>query len=289
MILIADSGSTKTEWCLLKNKTTHPRFFTAGLNPYFQTSQEQTEEIFSYLLPWIDEQSEVKIDYVFFYGAGCTPEKVPGVCQVLQDVFPYAHVSVFSDMVAVAHALCGRSAGIACILGTGSNSCFYDGLEICHNVSPLGFILGDEGSGAVLGRLLVGDILKNQTSVGVRERFFQKFGLTQADIIERVYRRPFPNRFLAGLSPFLAENLHEPEIYRLVYDSFSAFLRRNVMQYDYTHYPIHFSGSVAYYYQDVLRRAASDLHLQVGEIVRGPMEGLIAYYVAKMSGVNLCE
>lgn len=289
MILIADSGSTKTEWCLFHSDVTHTYFHTAGLNPYFQTPQEQTEEIAKRLLPWLREQTEEPVDAVYFYGAGCTSEKIPVVQQVLRGAFPDAQISVFSDMVAVAHALCGRSAGIACILGTGSNSCFYDGREICSNVSPLGFILGDEGSGAVLGRLLVGDILKNQTSVELRERFFQKFNLTPDEIIERVYRKPFPNRFLASLSPFLAENLHEPEIYRLVYGSFSAFLRRNVMQYDYTHYPIHFSGSVAYYYQDVLRRAASDLHLQVGEIVRGPMEGLIAYYVAKMSGVNLCE
>lgn len=292
MILIADSGSTKTEWCLLRSDAGHLHSYTAGLNPFFQTPQEQTEEITKRLLPWIEENShehgtsgrDEAVDAVYFYGAGCTPEKIPVVRQVLQDVFPNASVSVFSDMVAVAHALCGRSAGIACILGTGSNSCFYDGREICSNVSPLGFILGDEGSGAVLGRLLVGDVLKNQTSAELRERFFRRFSLTPAEIIERVYRKPFPNRFLASLSPFLAENLHEPEIYRLVYDSFSAFLRRNVMQYDYTRYPIHFSGSVAYYYQDVLRRAASDLHLQVGEIARGPMEGLIGYYSVEGCG-----
>lgn len=282
MILIADSGSTKTEWCLLKPEGAHAHFHTAGLNPYFQTPQEQAAEIVNRLLPWVaGQQSYDCVSSVYFYGAGCTPEKIPDVRQLLQDAFPGALVSVFSDMVAVAHALCGHTEGIACILGTGSNSCFYDGYEIRHNVSPLGFILGDEGSGAVLGRLLVGDILKHQMSAGLCERFFEKFRLTPAEIIERVYRRPFPNRFLAGLSPFLAENLHEPEIYRLVYDSFSAFLQRNVMQYDYERYPVHFSGSIAYYYQDILRRAVSDLHLQIGKIARAPMEGLIAYYTPR--------
>ena len=147
-----------------------------------------------------------------------------------------------------------------------------------QNVSPLGFILGDEGSGACLGKLLVGDILKNQTTPELKEKFLRQFSLTPADIIDRVYRKPFPNRFLASLSPFLAQNLNEPCLHRLVLDSFESFLRRNVMQYDYQNHEVHFIGSVAYYYKDVLAQAAEATGIQLGTILKSPMEGLIAYH-----------
>lgn len=160
-------------------------------------------------------------------------------------------------MLAAARGLCGHEAGIACILGTGSNSCFYNGEEIVNNISPLGFILGDEGSGAVLGKLLVGDILKNQLPPAIKEAFLKQFDLTAPEIIDRVYRQPFPNRFLASLSPFIAQHLEEPGIRQLVLDSFIAFFRRNVMQYDYTQYPVHFIGSVAHCYREILQEACT--------------------------------
>ena len=181
-------------------------------------------------------------------------------------------------MLAAARGLCGHEAGIVCILGTGSNSCFYNGKEIVNNVSPLGFILGDEGSGAVLGKLLVGDILKNQLSPAVKEAFLKQFDLTAPEIIDRVYRQPFPNRFLASLSPFIAQHLEEPGIRRLVLNSFIAFLRRNVMQYDYAQYPAHFIGSVAYCYREILQEAAQETGVNIGKILQSPMEGLIRYH-----------
>ena len=181
-------------------------------------------------------------------------------------------------MLAAARGLCGHEAGIACILGTGSNSCFYNGEEIVNNISPLGFILGDEGSGAVLGKLLVGDILKNQLPPAIKEAFLKQFGLTAPEIIDRVYRQPFPNRFLASLSPFLAQHLEEPAIRSLVLNSFIAFLRRNVMQYDYKQYPVHFIGSVAHCYKEVLQEAAQTTGIQIGKILQSPMEGLIQYH-----------
>lgn len=167
-------------------------------------------------------------------------------------------------------------------MGTGSNSCYYDGKQIVNNVSPLGFILGDEGSGAVLGKLLVGDILKNQMTPALKEKFLEQFGLTPADIIDRVYRKPFPNRFLASLSPFLAQNLDEPCIRTLVSDSFKAFLKRNVMQYEnYRNSKVHFIGSVAFYYRAVLEEAARELGIRLGTIIKSPMEGLIEYHSGK--------
>lgn len=182
-------------------------------------------------------------------------------------------------MTAAARALCGRRRGIACILGTGSNSCLWNGEAIEANVSPLGFILGDEGSGAVLGRRLVGDCLKNRLPRGLREEFLARFDLTPAAILERVYRQPFPNRFLASLSPFLAERIDVPEIRAIVFDGFVDFFRRNVMQYDgWDRLEIHAAGSVAYYYREVLREAAAACGLRLGTVVRSPMAGLVAYH-----------
>ena len=181
-------------------------------------------------------------------------------------------------MLAAARGLCGHEPGIACIMGTGSNSCYYDGKHIGANVSPLGFILGDEGSGACLGKLLVGDILKNQMTPELKEKFLKQFNLEPADIIDRVYRKPFPNRFLASLSPFLAQNLNEPCVRTLVLNSFKAFLKRNVMQYDYQHSKVHFIGSVAFHYKEVLAEAAQEMGIQIGTILQSPMEGLISYH-----------
>src|SRR3712207_3684979 len=154
----------------------------------------------------------------------------------------------------------------------------YDGRKIANNVSPLGFILGDEGSGAYLGKRLVGDILKNQISRELKDKFLKQFDLTPATIIDNVYRKPFPNRFLASLSPFLAQNIREPAIHRLVLESFKDFLERNVMQYEYQKHKAHFVGSVAYHYKEVLEEAAEEKGIRMGTIIQSPMEGLIRYH-----------
>lgn len=275
-ILIADSGSTKTDWCLIEDRTSVGLTATAGINPFFQPEEEIRQKLTDELLPQLPEGA---IRSVHFYGAGCTPEKASVLQRAIASSLPVSgEIGIHSDMLAAARSLCGHEAGIACIMGTGSNSCFYDGESITHHVSPLGFILGDEGSGAVLGRLLVGDILKNQLPAAIQEEFFRQSGLTPADIIDRVYRRPFPNRFLASFSPFIAQHLEEPAIRKLVSDSFTAFLRRNVMQYDYPHYPAHFVGSIAWHYKDLLQEAAQTVRVSIGKIVQSPMEGLIRYH-----------
>ena len=196
-------------------------------------------------------------------------------------ITPYipAPIEVYSDLMAAARALCGSRPGIACILGTGSNSCLYDGTEITEHISPLGFILGDEGSGAVLGKLLVGDCLKRQLPAPLVQKFMDQYELTPALLLERVYKQPFPNRFLATLSHFLLENITEQPIYNLVYTSFRSFFLRNVALYPGADtYPIHFVGSIAYYYQEVLKAAALSLGLKVGTVVQAPMNGLIRYH-----------
>ena len=277
MILIADSGSTKPDWCLAEHGVAQKRITTKGMNPFFQSEEEMADEMTRTLLPALEGN---RPDAVYFYGAGCIYDKVEGVRRAIARALGVDgnHIEVNTDMLAAARSVCGREAGIACILGTGSNSCFYDGSQIQANVSPLGFILGDEGSGAVLGKLFMGDLLKNQLPKGLKEEFFNEYGMTQADIIDRVYRRPFPNRFLASLSPFISSHIHIPEIRQLVKQSFIAFLRRNVMQYDYAHYAVGFNGSVAWYYKEILIEAAAEVGVKMGTLIKAPMEGLLRYH-----------
>lgn len=276
MILIADSGSTKTDWCIVLNDTLIKRIETKGINPFFQSEEEIRQALTASLLPQLPEGT---FNSVHFYGAGCTLEKAPVLRRAIADSLPVVgNIKAHSDMLAAARGLCGHEAGIACILGTGSNSCFYDGKEIVSNISPLGFILGDEGSGAVLGKLLVGDVLKNQFPPAIKEAFLKEFDLTAPEIIDRVYRQPFPNRFLASLSPFIARHLDEPALRALVFNSFIAFLRRNVMQYDYEHFTVHFIGSVAHCYKEILQEAAQETGVRIGKILQSPMEGLIEYH-----------
>lgn len=279
MILLADSGSTKTDWCLVDNNKSTTMIKTRGTNPFFQTEDEISAEIASALLPQLPSTT---IDDVFFYGAGCTPEKQPILEKALsRHLSITGRCEVASDMLAAARSLCGHEPGIACILGTGSNSCAYDGERIVKNVSPLGFILGDEGSGAVLGKNLVGDILKHQMPDEIVERFNAKFHLTAADIIDRVYRQKLPNRFLASLVPFLEENLDYPAIYSFVVDNFRRFLVRNVKQYDgWEHLPIGFNGSIAFFYRKPLEDALQAEGMHLGRIIQAPMEGLIEYHTA---------
>lgn len=275
MILLADSGSTKTDWCLVDGGELVLQVFTKGTNPFFQTEDEIGEEVEKHLMPELGNRS---IDAVYFYGAGCAfPEKNEIVRAAIARHIN-APIEVGSDLLAAAHALCGNEPGIACIMGTGSNSCFYDGKEIVSNVSPLGFILGDEGSGAVLGKLFVGDCLKNRISPTLQNKFFKQFNLTRADILDRVYKQPFPNRFLASLSPFLAQNIEQPELYSLVLNSFKSFFTRNVMQYNYRDYKVHFVGSVAYHYKPVLEEAAKESGITLGTIIQSPMKALITYH-----------
>ena len=274
MILIADSGSTKTDWHVKEGNETR-RIVTKGINPFFQSEEEISNLIRSELLP---ELTTNTLDALYFYGAGCLPEKVAMMQKSITKCLDIKTLSINSDMLGAARGLCGKEPGIVGILGTGSNSCYYDGEKIVNNVSPLGFILGDEGSGAVLGKLFVGDILKNQMPSELKEKFLQRFDLTPALIIERVYRQPFPNRFLAGFAPFIAQNIEIPEVRTLVLNNFKSFLCRNIMQYDYRNNKVHFVGSVAYHFRELLEEASHEMGIGLGNIAISPMDGLIAYH-----------
>lgn len=276
MTLIADSGSTKTHWCLIKDGAEIQHFFTKGINPFYQTKDEIGSEIDIHLMP---EIQHFEVDNIYFYGAGCSfPEKKAIVADALGLRFRDAVIEVQSDLLAAARSLFLHSEGIACILGTGSNSCHYNGDEITANVSPLGFILGDEGSGAVLSKTFVADCLKNQVPKQLSEKFFQQYELTPAVILEKVYKQPFPNRFLATFTPFLLENIGDPSIYNLVFSGFNSFFVRNVKQYSVNNLKVGFVGSVAYYFADILKVSAAENGLEIGNIVQSPMDGLIQYH-----------
>lgn len=276
MIVIADSGSTKTDWCLGHTKADRKTIQTAGINPFHQSPDEIERIITSTLVPRSGDTAEITT--VFFYGAGCIPEKAPVVGNILSQNFPQAEIFVESDLLGAARALCGTSEGIACILGTGSNSCAYDGKQIIAHIPPLGYILGDEGSGAVLGKRLVSDCLKHRLPDDLCRLFFEEYGLNPALIMDRVYRQPLANRFLASLTPFLSANRHRPEIHSLLVSGFTDFFRRNVMQYAYEKVPVHFTGSIAYHFQAEVKEAAQASGILTGNILKSPLEGLVHYH-----------
>lgn len=276
-MLIADSGATKTDWCLVHQEKILQRFSGKGISPVYQSEEEIAQEIQEHVFPLLKNSA---VGAIYFYGTGCIPEKIPIVKNAIQQSFPIHAIHVYSDLMAAAHSLCGHEAGIACILGTGSNSCEWDGEKIRKQISPLGFILGDEGSGAALGKQLVADALKNQLTPGLKEMLLEEYQLTVALIIEKVYRQPFPSRFLASLSPFLHRHITDVTLHRIVTQSFTAFFERNVMQYDYHNQEVHFVGSIAWHYADSLREVAAEKGISIGQITQSPMEGLVRYHQA---------
>jgi len=205
MILVADSGSTKTNWGIIENNRLIQSLNTKGMNPYFQPESEIQNELSNILLPQLGNKP---VKAVYFYGAGCTIEKIDLVRKKIECCLSAELVEVNSDLLGAARCLCGHEAGIVGILGTGSNSGFYDGKTIVKNVPALGFVLGNEGAGDSLGRRFVSNLLKDMINDEIKKSFLSKYNLTIGEIIERVYKQPFPNRFLASLAPFLYEYLY---------------------------------------------------------------------------------
>ena len=246
MTLVADSGSTKTAWCLTDGER-HELLMTQGINPFQQNEKEIVKLLREELLSSLPLQQNVV--QVYFYGAGCTPEK----SKVVSDALMHSglamsgnfRVDVQSDMLGAARALCGDSEGVACVLGTGSNSCLYNGTEITDQVPSLGYILGDEGSGAALGRRFISDCLKRQLPESVSKEFMERYSLSKDIIIENVYRKPLPNRYIAGFVPFIHEKRAIPEVHKMLVQCFSEFFTRNIINYHKPWLPAHFVGSLA--------------------------------------------
>ena len=281
MILIADSGSTKTEWTAMDDLTGEVvgHAYTKGLNPYFVTQDEIRDEIRTQLLPMLPVDGFTRI---YFYGSGARDEKQPMIRQASGSLL-VGEVTVMTDMLGAARALCGHEPGIVCILGTGANSCRYDGEAIVANVPPLGYILGDEGSGAVLGKHFIADLLKGLLPESVVREFGETYPeITTATILERVYKESQPSRFLASLAPFIRKQINVPEVRSMALECFRSFFRRNVMLYDgWEITPVHFVGSIAHNFHAVLKEAAEAEGIHLGQILSAPMEGLVRYHTIK--------
>ena len=277
MKIIADSGSTKTHWCLTTASGQFSEFYSDGINPMLQSVEAIEQSISNQFLPQIAHLLWVgPVTDIYFYGAGCTPEKKVIVEQVLQHIFKKAHVEVASDMLGAARGLFGHAAGVACILGTGSGSCFYDGERIAWAVPSLGYVLGDEGSAATLGKRLVGDVLKNQLGADIKDLFLRETDLTQAAILDHVYKQPFPNRWLANLARFCAAHLDIPAVRQMVYDHFESFVVRNLDQYEDKR--VGCVGSVAYYYREILESVLTAHGYTLVDVMQDPIQGLRVYH-----------
>jgi N-acetylglucosamine kinase-like BadF-type ATPase len=276
MILIADSGSTKTDWCLAESGNVVCRVYTQGINPFSQSEAEIGNVIKNELKPKLPN---VNIDKIYFYGSGCRPEVASVVHGSLINSYPdVKEITVESDLLGAARALCGRNMGIACILGTGANSCLFDGDSVLKNTPALGYILGDEGSGAVLGKLFFNAMFKGRLSEKLCREYLDESKLVMADVIRKVYREPLANRFLASTSLFIGKHIQDPLLSALVVDNFRSFLRNNILPYGRKDLPVNAIGSVAYYFKEQLMIAANAEGFTVGEILQSPMDGLLRYH-----------
>lgn len=277
--LIADSGATKCEWCLV-NKDETETFFTAGISPYFLNSAEIIGLLQKELLHHLKNYEP---DEVYFYGTGLGNQRnVEIINGALKVLFPAAKVEAETDLLAAARALCGFKEGIACILGTGSNSCCYNGQRIIQNAPSLGYILGDEGSGANLGKKVLQHYLCNIFDEELKAGFNAIFSTNQMEILENLYRKPFPNRYLASFAIFPAQNRGHYMIENILEDSFNDFVKTQLYTYnERLTLPVHFTGSIAFAYKDVLQEVCNQHELQAGKILKSPMQGLIDYHLVR--------
>ena len=276
MILIADSGSTKTDWALVSDDgQVSLSLQTEGITPVHQT-EEQMAAIVEKVISCLDASLVGKL---YFYGSGIIPFKKPMMEQLLGRLFPDASVvEADNDLLGAARSLCGRTEGVACILGTGANSCLYDGNNIVKNTPPLGYILGDEGSGAVLGKLFLNALFKGELPSEMREDYLKSVDMSYADIIDRVYRQPMANRFLATTSLYISHHLDCLLLRKLVVGNFRQFIRKNVSPYQRPDLPIHAVGSIAWYYSELLEEASAAENTILGTVLKSPMDGLIRYH-----------
>jgi glucosamine kinase len=279
MILIADSGGSKTDWRLIQKNGTIAQAHSPGFNPYYQPIDDLKKNVQEVLLPKIDDE----VDQIFFYGAGVSSVKNQlTIKSAFLEFFPEAKIEIGWDLLAAARSLCGHEAGIACIMGTGSNSCLYDGTKITDNVANLGWILADEGSGANIGRRFLVDYLRKKLPETLAKQFHDRFPLTREEFLEKVYQQEKPSAFLASFAKFIFQHLKEPYCYELIYSSFEEFYVNNVMKYDnYQNLKVHFTGSIAFYFSDVLRQVANDKGITVKNILEGPIAGLTLYHTQK--------
>jgi glucosamine kinase len=275
--LIADSGSTKAEWCLLSGKNSKI-YFTRGISPYFMDAHEITGMLQDELIPQI---KKLRVDEIIYYGTGCANIlQAQKVKSSLKRLFPQTHkIKVHHDLIGAAHALCGHEKGIASILGTGSNSCYYNGKKIVRNSPGLGYVLGDEGSGAYMGKKVLQHFLYETFDGDLLEKFMNRYKTDKLEILDRVYRQPLPNRYLATFALFLSENRGHYMIENIIEDSLNDFFFNHLCKYkESLNHPVHFVGGVAFAFQDIIRLLCANYGFEPGLILSHPMGGLIQYH-----------
>lgn len=279
MILVADSGSSKTDW--MGYTPDGPIVFnTPGINPYFMNAQD--------ILKLISKKKEIagyadKVKEIYFFGAGCSsPDKHEIISNGLSLYFPQAFISVDQDLIGSAYATCGNKKGLTCILGTGSNISYYDGHIVHKGRHGLGYILGDEGSGTWFGKKLITSFLYKAMPADLQSSFQKDFIVDKETIITNVYQKPFPNAYLASFSRFMLAHKEHPFIHRLLIEGFQAFIDSNIKDYpDYKTLDCHFVGSIAYYYQDALRAVCQENKIHLGKILQKPIEGIYTHVLKK--------
>lgn len=277
--LIADSGATKCEWCAVNNAGKTKTIFSTGISPYFLNTAGIIELLQKELT---EELKNAEVSKVHFYGTGLgNAANVKIVCKALKKLFPDAEVEADTDLLGAARALCGSEKGIACILGTGSNSCYYDGRKIMKNTPSLGYILGDEGSGAYLGKKVIQYYLYNTFDEDLKARFDIMFDTSQMQILETLYKKPFPNRYLAGFATFLSENRGHYIVENILEDCLNDFLVNHLYKYrESWTLPVNFVGSIAFAFKDILQELCNNHKLDLGHVFKNPMEGLVKYHTA---------
>ena len=275
MKLIADSGSTKTDWALVDGKELVETLHTQGINPIHQSENDVRTILRNELLPQLAGR---EVQEIHFYGSGVRPTEEALMQRLLQEATGAQQVEAKSDLLGAARGLCNYSEGIVCILGTGANSGYYDGKRIVMNTPPLGYILGDEGSGAVLGIRLLNGLYKGLLPHELREEFESEYDLSLTEVINQVYRQPMPNRFLASLSPFVHRHLHVPAISELVISNFQDFIHRNIIPYEKPNIPLCAVGSIAFCYHEQLQKAAYREHLIFARVEKSPLQPLVYFH-----------
>lgn len=285
MIVIADSGATKCDWAIVDLKTKKKiETTTKGFNPFFHDEIFIANEIFKNETL---RKSGSKVTHVFFYCAGGSSKELQArVQRGLHIIFNDANIMVDHDMDGAAYATCKGKKGIACILGTGSNSCYFDGKKISEEVPSLGFILGDEGSGAYYGKKLLSDYYYKTMPAHIRKKFEAEFKPDVAETFQRVYMKPHANVYLASFMRFCSKNRNEEYISRMIFDGMYEFLNIHVRCFpNYREVPVHFVGSIAYYFEPVLRQHCKNNHINLGVITNKPVDGLVTYHLEKDFGI----
>jgi N-acetylglucosamine kinase-like BadF-type ATPase len=274
--LIADSGSTKCEWSFLQEGK-KKKIVTQGISPYFLNSEQITVVLQKELLPKLGKH---QVDEIYYYGTGlANPDNAKLLKSIFKKLFPSAKVQAEIDLLAAARALCGSEKGVVCILGTGSNSCYYNGKKIIKNSPGLGYVLGDEGSGAYMGKKVIQHYLYNTFDEDLMSRFVARFQTNASEILEKVYKWPQPNRYLASFALFLAENRGHYMIENIIEDSLNDFFFNHLYKYrESWTLPISFVGGIAYGFKDVLKDMCFTYELELGKVLKTPMDGLIEYH-----------